>query len=707
MTRMWQMLLKALEEDGLIQRERRHIREPGTLPPVSVLRILGPDADGDLIAEPAQWEEERPAPQIRFATRPGEPALGAGDRVLARLAKTDTGYDGRLIRRIGQAQTRITGIFRAATEGGRIGPIDKRSDREWQVPAGETHGARDGELVEAEQAGPKSRLGLPRARITTRLGDPGAPRAVSLIAIHEHGLADAFDADVLAEAERAHPIPLGARTDLRHLPLITIDPADARDHDDAICAVPDGDGWTLWVAIADVAAYVPPDSALDRAARLRGNSTYFPDRVVPMLPEALSGDLCSLHEGVDRPCLAVEIALDAEGAKTRHRFHRAMMRCPAALAYEQAQAASDGAPDAKTAPRLDPVLKPLFAVHALLDAQRDLRQPLDLDLPERQIALSDAGTVTSVAFRARLTAHRLVEECMVLANVCAAETLAAKRRPVMYRVHEEPAREKLEALRHVAEGSGLALAKGQVLKTRHLNRLLEQAAGLDTAELINLSVLRSMPQAYYSPENFGHFGLALRAYAHFTSPIRRYADLLVHRALITAHDWGQDGLSDRDIEDMAATAEAISQAERRSMLAERDTTDRYLAAYLSDRVGMEFEGRVSGLARFGLFVKLDDTGADGLVPLSSVGQEYFHYDRETQTLMGDRTGRVISLGQRARVRLTEAEAVTGGLVFALLELDGDPLEGGTAPRRGRGPKRPAPRGRSKSRTITRKGRAKR
>ncbi|QHQ35871.1 ribonuclease R [Algicella marina] len=698
-------MLKELTEKGLITKERKHLRDPNQLPPVSVLRVLGPDANGDLFAEPAQWEGEGEPPRVHLSLRPGEPALGEGDRILARTAVSAEDpalYSARLIRRIGTGPRKLVGIFRAGAEGGRIVPIDKKSDREWQVAPGETHGARDGELVEAEQSGPKNRLGLPRAAITERLGNPGAPKAVSLIAIYEHGLPDAFPDEVLEEAAAAQPVPLGKRTDLRHLPLITIDPADARDHDDAICAIPTPTGFTLWVAIADVAAYVTPGSALNREARIRGNSTYFPDRVVPMLPEALSADLCSLHEGEDRPCIAVEMHITKDGTKTGHTFHRALMRCPAALAYEEAQAAVDGTPNARTQPFLEDVLTPLFAAYRALAAARERRQPLNLDLPERQIVLSDDGHVTSVNFKERLDAHKLVEEFMVLANVAAAETLEQKQRPVMYRVHEEPSPEKLDALRETAQASGLSFAKGQVLKTKHLNALLDAAAGLEEAELINLSVLRSMTQAYYAPENFGHFGLHLQRYAHFTSPIRRYADLLVHRALITAHGWGDDGLSEHDIENLAATGELISQAERRSMIAERDTTDRYLAAYLADRTGSEFAGRVSGIAKFGLFVKLSETGADGLVPLSTLGNEYWHYDRDSQTLMGSDSGLTIALGTPALVRLKEADGLTGGLIFEMLELDGKSLPTGSTRSRGKPQKRKLARSRAKSRKISRK-----
>ena len=586
----------------------------------------------------------------------------------------------------------MLGVFRAGAEGGRVVPIDKGSDKEWMIAAGATHGAKDGELVEAEQAGPKGRMGLPNARIVSRLGDPSAPRAVSLIAIHQHGIPDHFPDAVMAEADKAKPMGLGRREDLRDLPLITIDPADARDHDDACYAMPDPDpankgGHIVWVAIADVAAYVTPGSELDREARKRGNSTYFPDRVVPMLPDRLSGDLCSLHEGVPRACMAVEMVLDADGNKIRHRFTRALMKSFASLNYTEVQAAQDGNPNAKCAPLMAHVIAPLYAAYTAAKQARERRQPLDLDLPERKIVLSEEGEVTSVALRERLDAHRLIEEFMVLANVAAAEELIAKKRPLLFRVHEEPAPDRLEALREVAQASGFALAKGQVLKTSHLNRLLAQAADGDHAELINMSTLRSMQQAYYHPENFGHFGLALRSYAHFTSPIRRYSDLIVHRALIAAHGWGKDGLGPEDIERLEDTAKHISETERRSMLAERDTNDRYLAAYLSDRVGNEFAGRISGVQRFGAFVRLDETGADGLIPVREIGREYFHFDAEAQTLMGADTGVTIGIGQRVTVRLAEAVPVTGGLMLELLELDGKALPRGGGGGSGRGPRR--------------------
>ncbi len=686
-------ILKEMEAEGTLERRKTNYADPSKLPPVTVLRILDPDENGDLFAEPAEWALETPAPRVAIIARDGDPALGRGDRILGRLTETPEGYEARMIRKIGRRSTGCQDLRKTA-EGGRILPIDK-SDQEWRVPASATNDARDGELVEAEQSGPK-RLGLPQARVIERLGDPSAPRAVSLIAIHQHGIPDDFPDAVVAQADAAEPAPLGKREDLRGLPFVTIDPSDARDRDDACHVHPDDDpsnkgGFILWVAIADVAAYVTPGSELDREARKRGNSSYFPDRVVPMLPDRLSGDLCSLHENVDRAVLAVRMQLSADGRKLSHRFTRGMIRSVASLAYEDAQAAQDGHASPRVAALYEDVIAPLYGAYGALLKARERRQPLELDLPERQIVLSEEGKVVSVAFKERLDAHKLIEEFMVLANVAAAEELERLKRPLLYRVHEEPSADKLESLREVALASGFNFAKGQVLKTSHLNRLLSDAEGTEFAELMNVSTLRSMTQAYYFPKNFGHFGLALRSYAHFTSPIRRYSDLIVHRALIAGHGWGKDGLSDWDVENLEDTAKQISDTERRSMIAERDTTDRYLAAYLSDRVGSEFTGRISGVQSFGCFVKLTETGADGLIPVRSIGREFYHYDRDAQTLTGGDSGLVLGIGQRVTVRLAEAVPLTGGVMLELLTVEGAPLPtGGGGRGKGRGgPRKPA------------------
>ncbi len=705
-------ILKELETEGHLQKRKKTYRDPDKLPPVSVLEVLAPDTDGDLYARPLEWHGEAAEPKILLVTKTTDPALGANERILARLTEVkddDHQYEGRLIRRIGSNPIRLLGVFRKHSDGGRITPIDKGSDKEWQVAERDINGAKDGELVEAENSGPKNRMGLPNARIVNRLGDPSQPKAVSLIAIHQHGIPDQFPNAVIAEADAAKPAPLGKRKDLRDMPLITIDPFDARDHDDACYAHADEDpknkgGHVVWVAIADVAHYVTAGSELDHEARKRGNSTYFPDRVVPMLPDRLSGDLCSLHEGVPRACIAVRMVLDSHGQKLRHEFVRAIMKSAASLNYVEVQEAVDGKPNEKTEPLLSTVLEPLYAAYYALVTARQHRQPLELDLPERKIILSDEGKVTAVDFRDRLDAHKMIEEFMVLANVAAAEELVAKKTPLLFRVHEEPSPEKLDALRETAQSAGLVLAKGQVLQTRHLNNLLDQAEGTEFDEQINLSTLRSMTQAYYGQENFGHFGLALKNYAHFTSPIRRYSDLIVHRALVSANNWGDDGLSPQEIGNLEATAKHISDTERRSMMAERDTTDRYLAAYLSERIGAEFPARIAGIAKFGVFARLNETGADGLIPVRSLGREYFQYDADNQTLTGAETGITLGLGVPVTVRLSEAVAVTGGLILELLTVDGKAMpKSSGGGRGGRGsPRRKVNKSRKKAAKTKRK-----
>ena len=703
-------ILKELESEGHLEKRKKTYRDPEKLPPVSVLQVSGQTPDGELLAKPLEWDGDGVEPVVMLIPRASDPALGEGDRILARLQEVkgeDHHYDARLIRRIGANPRKVLGIFRKRSEGGRIVPIDKGDGKEWHVPEDATGGAKDGELVEAEQSGPKGRMGLPRARVVDRLGDPSEPKAVSLIAIHQHGIPDDFPDDVIDEADRMKPAGLKGREDMREMPLVTIDPSDARDHDDAVWAHEDDDpknegGYVIWVAIADVAHYVTPGSAIDIEARKRGNSSYFPDRVVPMLPDRLSGDLCSLHEGVPRACMAVRMQIAPNGEKVGHRFVRGLMRSAASLNYQQVQAAMDGEPDDQCGPLMEDVIRPLYAAYGALEKARARRQPLNLDLPERKVVLSDEGKVLSVNFADRLDAHKLIEEFMVLANVAAAETLIAKKSPLLFRVHEEPSPEKLDTLRDVADAAGLTLAKGQVLKTAHLNALLEAAQDTDHSEVINMSTLRSMTQAYYAPSNFGHFGLALQAYAHFTSPIRRYADLIVHRALILAHGWGDDGLRPQDIDKLDTTAQHISDTERRSMTAERDTTDRYLAAFLSERVGEEFTGRINGIAKFGAFVKLDETGADGLIPVRSLGREYFHFDRDAGSLMGSDTGLTIQLGQRVTVKLSEAAPVTGGIALELVSIEGEKMPRGPAKGRGKPPRRKQAKAKRKADKVKRK-----
>jgi ribonuclease R len=670
-------LLKELEREGEVDRgKHRRIASPGALEEVMTLSVLGPDADGELLAAPSEIQVEGKSPRIFLAPdRLAKPALARGDRVLARLRRIDDSiYEARVIRRLPVLPARIVGLYDRAGDGsGRIRPAGKKSRSEYRVASADAAGAKPGEIVLA-QALPGQRHGLPQARIVERLGPHGGPRSASLLSIYEHDIPVAFDLEAQAIAAAAQPVDLGERSDLRGLALVTIDGADARDFDDAVFAEADSDpknpgGFVLVVAIADVAHYVRSGDPLDRNAYWRGNSVYFPDRVVPMLPEELSNGLCSLKPSEDRGCLAVRMVIDAEGRKLRHRFMRGLMRSAARLTYEQAQAAADGRPDELTSPLLGPVIRPLYGAFRALLNERQRRGTLDLDLPERQVILDDQGKIERIQPRQRLDSHRLIEEFMILANVAAAETLEKLRQPCMYRVHDAPDAAKIEALREFVATLGLNLAKGQVLRPKMFTQVLEKAKETPYTLMVHELVLRSQSQAVYSPVNIGHFGLALPRYAHFTSPIRRYADLLVHRALIAGCRLGDGELPGEVGERFASMGEHISTTERRAAAAERDTIDRFVAAFLADRVGTIIAGRVTGVTRFGLFVRLEETGADGLVPIASLPNDFYDHDEAGHALVGRRWGRVYCLGERVMVRLVQAEPLTGGLLLELIEGD--------------------------------------
>jgi ribonuclease R len=629
---------------------------------------------------------EPPKIRIHVPRRP-QPgtAAGVGDRALLRIEKLDDSegavYRGRVIKVVDHAKTRVLGIFRALPGGGgRLIPVDKKqAGRELNIAKADTAGAEDGDLVSVDLVRSRG-FGLASGKVKERLGSLATEKAVSLIAIHAHEIPQAFSPAALREAEEAKPATLKGREDWRDVPLVTIDPPDAKDHDDAVHAQADPDpnnkgGYIVDVAIADVAFYVRPGSALDRDALSRGNSVYFPDRVAPMLPERISNDLCSLVPGEARGALAVRMVIGNDGRKRSHSFHRILMRSAAKLNYAQAQAAIDGRPDDTTGPLLDPILKPLYDAYAVVKRAREERDPLDLDIPERKILLKPDGTVDRVIVPERLDAHKLIEEFMILANVAAAEMLERKALPFIYRVHDEPTLEKVHNLQEFLKTLDLPFAKSGALRPALFNRVLAQVKGHDSEPLVNEVVLRSQAQAEYAAENYGHFGLNLRRYAHFTSPIRRYADLVVHRALIRGLGLGEGALPETEtVETLTEIAAQISVTERRAMKAERETADRLIAHFLADRIGASFQGRISGVTRAGLFVKLNDTGADGLIPIRTLGTEYFNYDETRHALVGTRSGAMHRLGDVVDVRLVEAAPVAGALRFELLS------EGRVSPR---------------------------
>ena len=704
--------LRALRDEGLIGRDdggglaSGGAGSDGTLPKVLVLEVAGIDPDGELLARPHRWRGESEPPRIYLAPeRRGRSALEPGDRVLARLQQLEPEvYEARPIRVLGGAPRRVLGIYDPDTEGGRLRPTDRRAKRDFALRRDHAEGAQAGELVLAEVLQERGRLGLQPVRVIERLGSVDETRALSLIAIQEHDLPDRFPQDALAQAEAALAVPPeslreGARVELRDLDLVTIDGADARDFDDAVWAERDPDpdnpgGWHAVVAIADVAHYVPEGSPLDLEAYRRGNSAYFPDRVIPMLPEALSNGWCSLKPDEERPCLAADLWIDRAGALRRHRFRRGLMRSRARLTYEQVQAARDGRPDDATRPLMERVIAPLYGVYEALMRARLKRGVLDLDLPERQVRFGPDGRIAAIALRERLDSHRLIEELMIAANVAAAESLEQRGLPCLYRVHDAPDPQKLEALRQVLRSMELSFPRGQVVRPEAFNRVLAQVAKRaatgehDETAMVSRLVLQAQSQAVYAPRNIGHFGLALRRYAHFTSPIRRYSDLVVHRALIGAFGLGEGALSEPAAAALEETARQVSSCERRAQIAERDTLDRFAAAYLRDRVGAAFRGRVTGVTRFGLFVTLEENGADGLIPVSTLPDDFYDHDSRAHALVGRRWGRRYRLGEDLEVTLSEADPITGGLILALA---------GTAPGEARG-------GRPRSRKSARRAR---
>jgi ribonuclease R len=677
-------LLRDLASEGIIKKRGKDISQTETLPAKLLADITGRDSDGELLAIPAEWDEvesgEPPKIRIHIPRRP-QPgtAAGVGDRALLRIEKLEERdtrgvvYRGRIIKVVEHAKSRVLGIFRANPDGGgRLIPVDKKqAGRELNIARADTLGSQDGDLVSVDLVRSRG-FGLASGKVRERLGSIRSEKAISLIAIHAHDIPITFSKAALQEAEEAKPAGLRGREDWCDVPLVTIDPPDAKDHDDAVHAEADPDpnnkgGFIFNVAIADVAFYVRPASALDRDALTRGNSVYFPDRVVPMLPERISNNLCSLVPGQPRGALAVRMVIGKDGRKRSHSFHRVLMRSAAKLHYAQAQAAIDGRPDDVTGPLIETIIKPLYEAYALVKRARDERNPLDLDLPERKILLKADGTVDRVIVPERLDAHKLIEEFMILANVAAAEMLEQKSLPLIYRVHDEPTFEKVHALQEFLKTLELPFAKAGALRPAVFNRVLAQVKGHDAESLVNEVVLRSQAQAEYSAENYGHFGLNLRRYAHFTSPIRRYADLVVHRALIRALGLGEGAMADSEtVENLGEVAAQISVTERRAMKAERETADRLIAHFLADRIGATFQGRISGVTRAGLFVKLKDTGADGLIPIRSLGGEYFDYDETRHALIGSRSGAMHRLGDVVDVRLVEAAPIAGALRFELL-----------------------------------------
>ncbi len=672
-------ILRELEEDGsIVKQPGQAYAVPKALASVATIEIMGMDADGDLFAKPTEWDEPTQGELPRIEVVPnnkGHHDLAEGDRALARLKRiTDKLYEAEIIRTLDAPQNRVLGVIVKISRGFILKPTDRKAKYEFDIHQADMNGAQVGDLCVAEVQ-PARGLNNKRVRIVETIGRQDDPKAISLVAMHQVGIRADFPKAVIEETKNMVVPELKGREDLRPIPLVTIDGADARDFDDAVYAEETPEGFHLIVAIADVAYYVTFGSELNREALRRGNSTYFPDRVVPMLPEKLSNDLCSLVPRENRATLAVHMWIDKNGKLKTFKFVRGLMRSEARLTYEQVQAAKDGVTDDITGPLMESVINPLYKAYDVLWKAREERGALDLDLPERRIVINEKNEMSGVTLRERLDSHKLIEEFMILANVAAAQGLEARKAPCVYRVHDRPSPEKLDAVRDFIEGFGLSLPKGQVLRPAQINQLLHQAAKLPFSQVVSQVVLRCQAQAHYNPENAGHFGLALQRYAHFTSPIRRYADLLIHRSLIRAYDLGPGGLTDEDEVRIEEMAQHISDTERKSMEAERSTVDRFTATWLSEKINNEFEGRITGVTRFGLFVALNETGADGIIPIRTLPDDFYDHDEKQHALIGRRSRRLYRLGAAIRIRLAEADPITGGMVFAVTNTDGADIPG--------------------------------
>jgi ribonuclease R len=582
-----------------------------------------------------------------------------GDRVAVRISGRDQRGrpEGSIVEVLERNTREIVG--RLYDESGIcfVVPDNPRIAHRVLVPRDQLHGARPGHVVLLKLIEQPSRTAQPLGYVTRVLGEHAAPGMETEIAIHSHGLPFEFPAEAVAEAEAFGATVSAAakrdREDLRELPLVTIDGEDARDFDDAVYSEPVRGGWRLIVAIADVSSYVAPDSALDREAQHRGTSVYFPNRVLPMLPEALSNGLCSLNPHVDRLCLTCEMRVNSEGKVTRARFFEGVMRSAARLTYTKVAAYLTN-PAAVHEPEVSALggqLTNLHDVFKALHRARTHRGALDFDAPELKVHFDADGRIAALVEHTRNDAHRLIEECMIAANVQAARFLKKHRMPTLFRVHGRPEADRLETLRQFLQGFGIHLPTDRDLEPQDLSAVLQRAVGNEEAHLIQTVVVRSMPQAVYQPENIGHFGLALPEYAHFTSPIRRYPDLMVHRGIRHILRGGDAASFGWPAARMAALGQQCSFNERRADEATRDALSWLKCEYMSDKLGEEFDALVTGVVDFGLFVQVKGLQVDGLVHVSALGADYFSRDRSGFRMVGARSGRVFRLGDHLRVRL--------------------------------------------------------
>ncbi len=676
--------LRAMENDGqLVFTKGKRYALPEKLDLLKGEVIGHRDGFGFLKVEGAKKDWFIPANQMRSVMH--------GDYVLAQPNGVDRRGrpEVRIVRILENRKPHIVGRFFLENNLGYVVPDDSRITRDILIPNENRHGARMGQVVVIRLKPRTASFNQPVGEITEVLGENMAKGMETEIAIRRYDIPHEFAKKVVQQAEKfGEFVPEEAkknRVDLRHLPLVTIDGEDARDFDDAVFCKPEGKGWRLWVAIADVSYYVRKNSSLDKSAEERGNSVYFPSRVVPMLPESLSNGLCSLNPQVDRLCMVCEMAIDAQGNIKDYQFYEGLMNSHARLTYTKVAKMLDG--DVELQERYAGIFPHILDLHALYNAllsARERRGTIDFETIETKFIFNAMGRIERIEPVVRNDAHKMIEECMIAANISAAQFMEKHKEPALYRIHSQPMEEKLQAFREFLGELGLELKGGNNPSTEDYAALLAKARKRADYELIQTMLLRSLSQAIYSPDNQGHFGLALADYAHFTSPIRRYPDLTLHRGIkyVLAKLQGSKrkttdtGGYHYDYEEMDILGDHCSMTERRADDATRDVADWLKCEFMQDHIGEEFNGVIASVTGFGLFVRIDDLFIDGLVHVSSLRNEYYHFDAASQRLVGETTGHIYRLGDKVRVRVVGVNLDARQIDFSLLETDRRPRNAG-------------------------------
>lgn len=664
----FKVLLKEIEADGLWKKNTRRDKKSdfkvvkqldnitGRKKTVTKCRVIDIISPTEYLLAPSDVNDFHEEIFLSFSNFP----LKQGQTLMALLQRTKMGnFTAKAVKVFTEHNaSHSMGVFEPKKKGGIVYPVSKKQKKEFHVAAHHTLKAAEGDIVRIEILDEGATAN--QAKVVAILGNVYQPKGLSLISILQHDLPNEFSHEAIAEAEKGTVPLLGSREDLRDYDLVTIDGEDARDFDDAVFAEPREDGWHIIVAIADVAHYVRPNSALDKEAFARGNSVYFPDRVLPMLPEKLSNDLCSLRPNQDRACMAVHILLDKQGKLSQYKFVRGLMRSKARLTYTEAQNIYDGIVDSP----LRKAIKNMNNVYKVLLENRYKRGALDIDLPEHQVILDKEGNLEDIRVRSRLDSHKLIEEFMILANICAAKALESKQMPCLYRIHETPTESRVQSLREFLTFIKLIDKQKHLVTPGDFNHVIHQVKDTPQHIMVSEMVLRSQQQAQYSPSNHGHFGLGLTHYAHFTSPIRRYADLIVHRSLIKAFDLGDGALTDDQMHNLTSVANHITEREKEAETAEREVINRYLSLYMLETEQVHFTGRITSVTAFGLFVQVDETGITGMVPISSLS-DFFVYNESAHELKGRASGTVYKLGDRVEVELQDVNVLTGQIAFHL------------------------------------------